>query len=175
MAYPVFASGDVLNASDMNAVGLWLVKSQTVGTGVSSVQVTGAFSSSYNSYKIIYTGGTGSTDIDLNLTLGSTTSGYKWSAVYTTYNSTPAGAGSAAGTYFGYAASATSTWAHGQFELHNPFGTARTFFNAQNVNFAAGINSVGFLNDATSYTSFTLTCSSGTITGGTIRVYGYKP
>ena len=175
MAYPVFALGDVLDASDMNAVGLWLVKSQTVGSGVSSVQVTGAFSSSYDSYKIIYTGGTGSTDIDLNLTLGSTTSGYKWSAVYTTYDSTPAGAGSAAGTYFGYAASATSTWAHGQFELHNPFGSARTFFNAQNVNFAAGINSVGFLDNTTSYTAFTLTCSSGTITGGTIRVYGYKP
>ena len=44
MSFPVFASGDVLNASDMNGVGLWLVKTQTIGTGVSSVVVTGAFS-----------------------------------------------------------------------------------------------------------------------------------
>jgi len=41
MTFPVFASGDVLNASDMNGVGLWLVKTQAVGSGVASVTVTG--------------------------------------------------------------------------------------------------------------------------------------
>jgi hypothetical protein len=30
------------------------------------------------------------------------------------------------------------------------------------------------LNDTTAYTAFTLTTSSGTITGGTIKVYGYQ-
>ena len=30
-----------------------------------------------------------------------------------------------------------------------------------------------YLNDTTSYTSFSFTLASGTITGGTIRVYGY--
>jgi len=48
MTYPSFTSGDILTAADMNAVGLWLVKTQTVGTAVSSVQVTGAFSSTYD-------------------------------------------------------------------------------------------------------------------------------
>lgn len=174
MSYPVFASGDVLNASDMNAVGLWLVKSQTVGTGVSSVTVTGAFSSDYDAYKVIYTGGVGSGSIDIYLTLGSTTSGYLWSAVYTTYNTTPAGAGTAAGSYFGFPAAATGSWAHGQFELDGPFLSQRTFYNAQNVNFAAGVNAVGYLDNSTSYTAFTLTTSAGTLTGGTIRVYGYR-
>ena len=55
MTYPVFATGDVLNASDMNAVGLWLVKTQTIGSGVGSVAVTGAFSADYDNYKIIVT------------------------------------------------------------------------------------------------------------------------
>jgi hypothetical protein len=32
----------------------------------------------------------------------------------------------------------------------------------------------GFLNDATSYTAFTLIFAAGTTTGGTIQVYGYK-
>jgi hypothetical protein len=32
----------------------------------------------------------------------------------------------------------------------------------------------GYLNDATSYTAFTITASSGTMTGGTITVYGYR-
>jgi hypothetical protein len=38
---PDFSSGAVLTAAQMNSVGLWLVKTQTVGTAVSSVAVTG--------------------------------------------------------------------------------------------------------------------------------------
>ena len=58
MSYPVFASGDVLNASDMNGVGLWLVKTQVIGTAVSSVTVTSAFTTDYDQYMITVTGGT---------------------------------------------------------------------------------------------------------------------
>ena len=76
MSYPVFASGDVLNASDMNGVGLWLVKTQTIGTGVSSVTVTGAFSADYDNYVITVTGGTasanGSVRLQMNTSTGST-------------------------------------------------------------------------------------------------------
>jgi hypothetical protein len=36
------------------------------------------------------------------------------------------------------------------------------------------LNTGGFLNNTTSYTAFTFTPSSGTLTGGTIRVYGYR-
>jgi hypothetical protein len=32
----------------------------------------------------------------------------------------------------------------------------------------------GYLNDNTSYTGFTLTTGAGTMTGGTIFVYGYR-
>ena len=67
MTYPVFASGDVLNASDMNAVGMWLVKTQTIGTAVSSVQVTNAFSTNYRNYLILLDGGVGSTSSDIAL------------------------------------------------------------------------------------------------------------
>jgi hypothetical protein len=37
----------------------------------------------------------------------------------------------------------------------------------------AGASLLGYLDNTTSYTDFTLTPSSGTLTGGTIRVYGY--
>ena len=173
MAFPTFASGDVLNATDMNAVGLWLVKSQTVGSAVSSVTVSSAFSATYDSYKIIWTGGTASTNVDLYLTLGAS-SLYNWSAVYSAFNAIPTAAGTTTGTYFNYCGGATTTWGGAQFELHRPFLSQATFYNAQNVNFAAGINTVGFLNNSTSYTSFTITPSTGTITGGTLNVYGYK-
>lgn len=173
MTYPTFNNGDALPASDLNAIGLWLVKSQTVGTTVGSVTVTDAFSANYDSYKIIWTGGVASTTIDLYLTLG-TSNFYNWSAVYSTFSATPAAAGAANTTFLGYPGAATTTWGGANFELHRPFKTEATFYNAQHVNFAAGINTVGFLNNSTSYTSFTLTTSTGTITGGTIRVYGYR-
>jgi hypothetical protein len=32
----------------------------------------------------------------------------------------------------------------------------------------------GFLNDSTAYTGFTILASTGTLTGGTIRVYGMR-
>jgi len=56
MSFPSFASGEVLTAADMNAVGLWLVKTQTVGTGVPSVVVTDAFSANYDNYLVTISG-----------------------------------------------------------------------------------------------------------------------
>jgi hypothetical protein len=51
MTYP-WASGEVLTAADLNAyAGLILVKTQTIGTAVSSVTVTGAFSSTFQNYR----------------------------------------------------------------------------------------------------------------------------
>ena len=51
MTFPVFASGDVLNASDMNAVGLWLVNTTTF-SAVSSQSFNNVFSSNYTNYMV---------------------------------------------------------------------------------------------------------------------------
>jgi hypothetical protein len=180
MGYPSFVSGDVLNASDMNAVGLWLVKTQTVGTGVSSVTVTGAFSATYDYYKITYTGGTGSAQNPFNMTLGSTTTGYYWGAVLGRYDN----AGSLAG-----GVSNGANWSSIGFtdpignlfscELTNPFLTLKTGISALHWDARTG-GGTGFgvtgghLANSTSYTAFTLGLASGTMTGGIIRVYGYR-
>ena len=82
MTFPVFASGDVLNASDMNAVGLWLVKTQTIGSAVSSVSVTNAFSSNYENYYITVSGGVASGNCDLGIQIGAATSNYLWMLAY---------------------------------------------------------------------------------------------
>jgi hypothetical protein len=62
--------------------------------------------------------------------------------------------------------------------LDNPFSTKRTFIAAQNALSLApsgvGNSFAGYLADNTSYSAFTLTASTGNMTGGTIRVYGYK-
>ena len=53
MTFPVFASGDVLNASDMNAVGLWKIAGASFTTATSFSLPNGTFSSSYRNYKLI--------------------------------------------------------------------------------------------------------------------------
>jgi hypothetical protein len=174
MPVPDFSPGEVLTAAAMDSIGLWLVKSTTVGTTVTSVPVTDCFSANYESYKIIWTGGVGSTNVDLNVTLGSSGTNYHYSAVYSPFNNTPTALGSTTNTSFPFVGGATTTWGGANFELHAPFLAQETFFNAQHVNFAAGINTVGFLNTNTSFTGFTLNVAGGNITGGTIRVYGYR-
>lgn len=52
MTYPVFAAGDVLGASDMNAVGLWLTKSVSV-TAQSQLVCDNCYSSSFTNYLVV--------------------------------------------------------------------------------------------------------------------------
>lgn len=179
MTFPVFASGDVLNASDMNAVGLWLVKTQTIGTTVSSVQVTGAFSADYDAYRIIVSGGVGSTSADLNLTLGATATGYSRNIVVMTFGSaTVTGAAVENTTSFSGAGNMSANNLSLTCDLINPFTAKRTHIQGasqRDVTTGASYPAyIGYLADTTSYTAFTITTASGTMTGGTIRVYGYR-
>ena len=174
MPVPDFSPGEVLTAAAMDSIGLWLVKTQTVGATVTSVPVTDCFNTNYESYKIIWTGGVGSTNVDLNVTLGSSGSNYHYSAVYSPFNNTPTALGSPTNTSFPFAGGAATGWGGANFELHAPFLAQETFYNAQHINFAAGLNTVGFLNTNNSFTGFTLNCVGGNITGGVIRVYGYR-
>ena len=155
--------------------GLTLVTAQTIGSAVSSVTVNGAFSSLYENYKITVSGGVASTFIGLRLTLGATASDYYSGGV----DMTPAGVTSAIGqsnTAFWNFGGGTVNALNGQAEILQPFATKTTTYysdHAFNATGSSGSLSNGFLNNTTSYTAFTLTPSSGTITGGTIRVYGY--
>ena len=66
--------------------GLRLIKKQTIGTGVSSVTVTGAFSATYDNYKIIVTGGSNSVGTSNVLTtLGGSTTGYYYNLIYSVF------------------------------------------------------------------------------------------
>lgn len=51
MTFPVFANGDVLNASDMNAVGLWKIAATSFSAS-SLVEVNNCFSSNYDNYLV---------------------------------------------------------------------------------------------------------------------------
>lgn len=177
MTYPSFSAGDILNASDMNAVGLWLIKTQTVGTAVSSVAVTGAFSSTYNNYIITWVDGTVSANASMTMTLGASATGYYQFVNYGTSNTaTPAGAGRDNQASWAWVGGGTAGQAgHVRCELFGP-NLARytkliggSYQNDRNYGTTVGEHRV-----ATAYTDFTLAPESGTITGGTIRVYGYR-
>jgi hypothetical protein len=175
MSYPSFSAGEVLNASDMNAVGLWLVKSQTVGTGVSSVTVTGAFSADYDNYKVIYADGAGSTIAVLNMRLGSTAAGYFNAGFLVPYTGASAATQNNNAAQWSPVGVFASDYANLNFEILSPFLSKKTFI-AWDYLYATGeyFRAGGYLNDTSSYTSFTIITGGGTLTGGTIRVYGYR-
>jgi hypothetical protein len=153
----------------------------TVGSAVSAVFVFGAFSALYDHYKIIYSGGSASTASDLALRLGSSTTGYYENMIYRDWGG---------GGILGQAVTNGAQWSyvgcqdnpnHIAIDIYNPFNAAKTGFSGNYLGIGTGrVGGVlnGFLNDTTSYTSFTVITSGGaggsTITGGTIRVYGYR-
>jgi hypothetical protein len=158
--------------------GLVLVKSQTIGTTVSSVTVSDAFSSNFDNYKIIISGGVGSINQNLLLTLGSTVTGYHYSGWYVASYATATLVADAGQNIASMTAGFGTTNAlSAELELQSPNLAKRTTFNSKGIATVASqvtFHFQGFLNDATQYTAFTITPNTGTMTGGTISVFGYN-
>jgi hypothetical protein len=172
--------GDAIDATvfGLPSGGLSLVSTTTIGTAVSSVTVSGAFSATYENYKIIINGGVSSAATYLGLALGASVTQYYRFMIYGNFGGN---------TVLGNAASNTSSWAtvgdgiasQGLFmdvDLLNPFlakytrfGTSMSYQAQDGSGHTSGVHKV-----ATSYSDFTVTPITGTITGGTIRVYGYQ-
>ena len=154
---------------------LVLISTTTIGTTVSSVVVTNCFSADYDNYKIILSGGVASSRVAVTMILGATTSSY-----YAGYNRVEYGSGSSIPNNNNNTANwsavgeATTDGLSGTIELQQPFATKRTnmqtsFGSSSSAGF--GLAGGGYLNNAISYTGFTI--GGPTLTGGTIRVYGY--
>ena len=159
------------------APGLVLVKTQTIGTTVASVTLSDVFSSTYDNYLIVVSGGVGSTTGQMALTLGATATGYYRFGIYGTYSSaTVQGIQNSNGTNWGDAVGMSTNSLSGTIELIAPNLAKRTSYSSSMQQVATGgysLRSAGFLDDATQYTALTLTCGTGTVTGGTVKVYGY--
>jgi hypothetical protein len=157
--------------------GMVLVSSTTIGTTVASVTVSDAFSSTYDNYKIVISGGVGSGNGNLNLTLGATATGYYYAGVLLAYNSATVNGDVAQNTTSWVNAGRASTNSiNGNIELFGPNLAKNTHiqYGSSRSDTTSSINlQSGYLANTTQYTAFTLTLTSGTITGGTISVYGY--
>lgn len=158
--------------------GIVLIKTQTIGSGVSSITVTDAFSATYDNYKITVGGGTGSQNqIGMNITMGSNTAGVQGVAVGAEYGGAAYAASNVNnGAAFTFVGMANSSSIFMSGEIHSPYLAENTFaaFTGSRFN-SNGYPVASFyeLLNTTSYTAFTITLNQGTLTGGTIRIYGY--
>jgi hypothetical protein len=180
MGFP-YSSGDVLTASDLNASsGLVFIKSQTITSGATNVSVSNAFSSTFDNYRIIVTNVGCTSATALVMRLGSQTSSvYRYVGWYQRWSSsTIVGYGPTTDTLWDSVGRATTSGRnHSVIDIFSPYLATKTtgFSNAQGVGsseFLVQLNLV--LDDTNSYSSFTLDRGSGTLTGGTIRVYGFN-
>ena len=174
---PDFTAGQVLTAAQMNAVGQWLVKEQTIGTAVSSVTVTGAFSADFDNYLITVTSGVSSGTQNVAFKLGSTTTGYYLGGAKFSYGSaTVTALNTNNGANFARALAVTANTLDTIIYVTSPNLAKRTSIVTLNGLTNTGEGAffhAGFLDDATQYTAFTLECG-GTLTGGNIKVYGFR-
>ena len=179
MGFP-YSSGDVLTASDLNASsGLVLVKTQTVGSGVSSVTVSNAFSSTFDNYKIIMSGvDTTVANYSVEFNFDGSTSGYYWAGWYRNYLNTAGGfLGQHNTTHFPVGYTSTTDTTIAEFTVFDPYSSVRrarvSVMPGAGNDFVISIG--GEHAGVDSYSGFRIALSSpGTMTGGTIRVYGYN-
>lgn len=156
---------------------LTLITSQTIGSAVSTVAVSNAFSSTYDNYQIIISGGVASANAHMLMTLGATATGYYFSGPNSQYGGASVGIGTIANTSSWYVGRATTLTLSTSIFVSMPNLAKRTTYTAtyadtQTTGYVYQIG--GFLDNATQYTDFTIAPASGTYTGGTIRVYGYQ-
>lgn len=153
----------------------------TVGTGVSIVDLRGCFTSLYDSYRVVWSNITCSSNgnsMIFKLLVGSTatTSGFYGNTFFVTN----AGAGGLtnvqrSNTSYGECGNLSTTYrASGFVDVMQPnlaTGTYSTFGAADDVYYRFGTDVV---RNTTQYDGFQLAPFAGTITGGTVRVYGYR-
>ena len=171
--YATSASSFILFESHVRP-GLELISSTTIGSAVTTVAVSNVFSSTYDNYRIIISGGAASSsDAGLIMTLGAKVTGYKSVLYYQDYSNGAITILGAVTTYM--FTGRTGTNGHSaMIDVIAPNLAKDTTVIAHGASPTFNTWAINNTNDTTSYTGFTLDRSGGTLTGGTIKVYGYR-
>ena len=154
--------------------GLELVKTQTVSAGSTEVEVTSAFSSTYDNYRVLWSGLTVTSGTAyLRIRFGTDNNHY-WSLLYSPYNSTFSNLNGAGDTHIKYIDGTLSRF-DGGCDVIAPFLSANTRISAtQYADGGASGVTIGYQANSNSYTSIRLSPSASSFSSGTIRVYGYR-
>lgn len=180
MAVKTFTTGEVLTAADTNTYlnngGLVYVTQTTVGSAVASVTISNCFSSTYDNYRIVVRGGTPSNNsVSLAFKLGASTSSYYSALLYAAWSVlSPTLLTVDNGASWTYLIGSDTQGMGGAIDVFNPNVAAYTRMSGFYMRDDLGGSTWGIHKQATAYTDFTLTPSAGTLTGGTITVYGYR-
>jgi hypothetical protein len=110
----------------------------------------------------------------LTLQLGASTTGYYYANAGVTYAGAAFVGGASNVANFQAGSTFVANGLQANIELQNPFLAKYTFSQSSGMNTTFATPSVGYHGVATSYTGFTIAVLSGTITGGTIKIYGYR-
>lgn len=171
------AAGQVLNASTVNTYminsGLVYVTSTTVGSGVSSVTISNCFSSTYDNYRIEISGVASTSGYSMYMSLNNRTgTTYANGGRYMSLGGASADASSAGEAGFWLGVMGTNFSACLDLFRPNSAGGCNVAWSSSSStygNYGNGYNSV-----ASASTSLTMYPAFGTLTGGTITVYGYR-
>lgn len=147
----------------------------TIGSSVSSVTVNGAFNSTYDNYRIVIGGVDASSQTNLRIQFGSTTNEHYCSQYYDFYAASSTGTDrlvNAANILIGVTNTSDDT--SSSLDVYSPNLAKRTTLSGTYNGFAYSGWFGGGVNTTTQYTSFNILVTTGTITGGTIRIYGYN-
>ena len=153
--------------------GLVLVKTQAITSGTGTVTITGAFSSTFDNYRIQITGSL-ATGQQIALQIGAAATNYKWALVYSAYAGTVTQLVSAAGTSFLYAGVGDSNFISFDVSVMNPNRAQYTAVGSPWASPSEAGHFSGIHQTATAYTSFTLLPGGTTFNASTVRVYGYN-
>jgi hypothetical protein len=155
--------------------GLVLVKTQTIGSGVSSVTVTDAFSSTFKNYLVIITAMASSSTQNLLVQCGTRATAYFGSSTRTLFTSTSVTVINRYNDSNFYAGEVSATGnAYYEMRFLQPNELTSTKFDARSFGGGYWVNFGGVNSTEETYTAFTFFPASGTLTGGTLQLYGYN-
>lgn len=151
-----------------------------VGTSNSTVSVVGAFSALYDNYEIVFTDISVSSQCNITFQFedgagSAISSGYSVAGFYQLASGTLNGNWNVNGaSYIECLPATTTSTSSGRIFLQAPYLAKYKRHQALGMSAAVSFCYFGLQQFATSYTRFRIGTSSGTMTGGTIRVYGYR-
>ena len=174
MTYPSFSAGDVLAASDMNAVGLWLIDTRTATSGA-ALDVTDVFTSTYDNYRIIIQEARATATVGWSLELLPTAAtGYYYSGLYVDMTPTITGVrGNHVGNFdLGVV---TTVSAGAVIDVITPNINTATYvhINGTDPRAAAPYRPVSGWRSAQAQTGFKIAVA-GTISNLVVKTYGYR-
>lgn len=147
----------------------------------STVTVNGAFSATFDSYRIIWSGGSVSTSAAVSLILkvgggANSTTGYYGGLTAWNYSNSAIGGADSNATQFTWAGGGDSgTFGLLNVDIHDPFKAAYTKLAGDVIAGAYAGRYTGVHAVNTSYSDFVLDpFGAATMQGGTIRIYGYR-